>query len=618
MTKFSAENRRIRSARLPARLQAGASCFRKDEDGVMVGFAVVLVIMMIMIGGLGTDIMLAEMKRTRLQHTLDRAVLAAADMDQDRAAEVVVADYFDKSGVEYDSVSATESSSVVHRRVSATAEVDFTLRHSQTGARFRNLWRKHEEPREIISSFTVGAAGTAEERIGNVEISLVLDVSGSMNSNSRLYNLKNAATDFIDTMDDNTEDGTLSVSIVPYATQVSAPNALFEHLAVTSEHSYSNCVDFDVTDFSSTGIDPTVSLKRTGHFDPWGDRDNRDDDPAYPLGGYQTSQLGDPVCEIHASREMAVLEDDPEELKNYIAAMWGGGNTSIDLGMKWGTALLDPDIRPAIEGMIEDTTVSENFAGRPFDHNSGESLKVIVLMTDGQNTSQYYIRDAFKSGASNVWWNEQEEVYSVYLGSDVNDLDEDDVTDEPIFYWPPYTGSSNVDIIEGYYDHAYGNGVYEEEETDWELECKSYYWNGSCRRYRWVEVVIGSITVDEPGVAEVIDYPDLWAYTTPRWVADELYAPFMGQSSARSYWDDGVQGYYGTSTKNSRSSSICDAAKDQGIIVFTIGFEAPSSGQTVLKDCASSDSHYFDVDGLEINDAFATIATSIRQLRLTQ
>ena len=63
------------------------------------------------------------------------------------------------------------------------------------------------------------------ESIGNVEISLVLDVSGSMRNNNRLVNLKRAAKEFVQTMDDNTEDGKMSISIVPYSTQVSMPAA---------------------------------------------------------------------------------------------------------------------------------------------------------------------------------------------------------------------------------------------------------------------------------------------------------------------------------------------------------------------------------------------------------
>jgi hypothetical protein len=124
--------------------------------------------------------------------------------------------------------------------------------------------------------------------------------------------------------------------------------------------------------------------------------------------------------------------------------------------------------------------------------------------------------------------------------------------------------------------------------------------------------------VNEPGEAKVLSYADLWAYTTPKYVADNIYGPLMGESAARNEWYYPVIDDVGYGTKDARTRSVCEAAKEQGVIVFAIGFEAPDAARVVLKDCASSDSHYFDVQGLEIRDAFAAIATSIRQLRLIQ
>jgi hypothetical protein len=36
-----------------------------------------------------------------------------------------------------------------------------------------------------------------------------------------------------------------------------------------------------------------------------------------------------------------------------------------------------------------------------------------------------------------------------------------------------------------------------------------------------------------------------------------------------------------------------------------------------MQGCASSDAHHFDVNGLEISDAFTSIAREIHELRLT-
>ncbi|MEQ9695399.1 TadE/TadG family type IV pilus assembly protein [Shimia sp. SDUM112013] len=598
--------------------------FARDENGAIIGFAVFIFLIILMVGGIGVDFMRSEMKRTQMQHTLDRAVLAAADLDQDLDPGSVVNNYFDKAGMSSYLTSVTVDEGLNYRTVSATASTQFDTT-------FMNLVG--------VDTLTVPAKGTAEERIDGLEISLVLDVSGSMNSNSRLSNLKVAARDFVDTMFENTEDDKLSISIVPYATQVSLPEEMFDQLNATiadsttvitlnesdtiedqdlidamgvatladTRHDYSHCINFTSDDFETTQVSMNKAYQQTMHFDPWYDWEGRDDNQ---LVGHNNNSR--PVCDQDPTREILPLSQNQTALKNYISAMWAGGNTSIDLGMKWGTALLDPSLQPMVDGLIALNEVDDVFSERPHEYDDNESLKVVVLMTDGQNTSQYYINDGYRNDRSNIWWNDQEEVYSVYIGEDEGDFDDDGVTEEPMFFWPH---------IDDWRDHAYGQG-YEEEQTvvtGTEWVCRSYRRNGSCRRYRQVNTYeTQTVWVDEPGEALEVDYEDLWAYTTMEWIVEDLYEPWMNDDEAWDDWYYDVRNSVGSSTKNTRTGDICDAAKAEGIIVFTIGFEAPSSGQTVLRDCASSASHYFDVDGLEIRDAFAAIASSIRQLRLTQ
>ena len=40
----------------------------------------------------------------------------------------------------------------------------------------------------------------------------------------------------------------------------------------------------------------------------------------------------------------------------------------------------------------------------------------------------------------------------------------------------------------------------------------------------------------------------------------------------------------------------CDQAKDDGVEVFTVAFEAPRRGRELLEYCATSEDHYFDAD----------------------
>ena len=64
--------------------------------------------------------------------------------------------------------------------------------------------------------------------------------------------------------------------------------------------------------------------------------------------------------------------------------------------------------------------------------------------------------------------------------------------------------------------------------------------------------------------------------------------------------------------------AMCAAARANGIVVFTIAFEAPDQGKALLKDCKSDDGAYYEATGDEIVDVFASIGSTIRNLRLTQ
>ena len=66
--------------------------------------------------------------------------------------------------------------------------------------------------------------------------------------------------------------------------------------------------------------------------------------------------------------------------------------------------------------------------------------------------------------------------------------------------------------------------------------------------------------------------------------------------------------------------AVCNRAKNNGVTVFTIGFDVSNNAaaKTQMSNCASSPSHFYDVSGLDINTAFQSIATAIQKIRLTQ
>ena len=521
-----------------------ASRFRDDESGVLVAFGVFMILIMLAVGGIGIDIMRFEYTRTSLQATLDRAVLAAADLDQTLDAEYVVEDYFAKSDMGEYLRSITVDEGLNYKEVSATADIEMNTQ-------FIHMLG--------IEKLNALAGGTAAESVDGVEIAMVLDMSGSMNSNHRLTNLKVAAKDFVETMLTSSPPGDVAVSIVPYATQVNMGPTLAQHYNLTNEHSYSHCVNFTSNDFNTTEVSNTAALERTGPFDPWYTREG---------------ELDLPVCPERQGSEIMAFSMNELGLKNYIDSFTAGGNTSIDIGMKWGTALLDPSAQTAVTAMIADGDVDGAFAGLPTAYND-DSLKVLVLMTDGQNTSQYYLRDNYRQGNTDVW---------LYEGDYDNDGDIDTV-------YSVKNGSKY------YYKRPSSNG-------------SSAYWMSPSWGYApWSGNGVDSVR---------LTFPELLHRASLDWIERKLYYDIWSSSYADDYWEDWAYSYVGTSTKNARLDNICTAAKEAGIIVFTIGFEAPYSGRTVLRNCASSDAHFFDVDGMEISEAFTSIASSISKLRLVQ
>ncbi len=561
--------------------------FARDESGAMLVFGVYVFLIILMVAGIGIDFMRFERDRSRLQATLDRAVLAAADLDQQMDPRAVVEDYFAKSGLGDYLTSVSVNEDLGYRVVSATASTEIATQFMHLNG---------------VDTLIAPAAGTAEERIDGIEISLVLDVSGSMNNSSRLPNLITAAQEFVDTMASNTADGDMTMSIIPYASQVAVPSALMQEFNVTDEHRYSNCINFDSADFDTTTLSGTRQYQRTMHFDPWYNFDGLRQNEITLLGTDENG-VSLPVCEADPNRQILLMQSDPEVLKSYIRNLTARGSTSIDIGMKWGAALLDHSLRSAMASLSTTGDVPDSASHRPTEYNDGQTLKVIVLMTDGQNTPQYTINEGFREGPSNVYFNNEEKAYSIYHPP------------ADAYFWP--------DDNKGHLDQ-YGNWV--NDGNKW-----ADHPYGANHPKDSDEGCIGPSpgnwtcgTQSEPGTQINLSYPDLWAHVSLKANLKDNYdnPAFMSSSEAYQKWYQDIRNTVYTSVKNDRTERICDAVKDNNVIVFTIGFDAPSAGVDILKYCSSSDAHFFEVnrdsDGEKIRIAFSSIASSIRKLRLTQ
>ncbi len=511
--------------------------FGRDQSGTLIVWFMFMVIGILMAVGLGLDMFRTENLRSHMQNTVDRAILAAADLEQERDTEAVVRDYFDRAGLPGDKVRVSTRESVNEKVVSAALTADL-------GTRFIRLIG--------VNTLPAPAAGTAVESLTDVEISLVLDNSGSMgwNGNHRLNLLKPAAKDFIDTVvkpGPNGGPSTVSVSIVPFSTQVNAGPLLGGALTLSDEHDYSHCAEFAADSYGGAAVSTTQTIARAGHFDIW-----TWDSPVDTHGV---------ICPFDASRHITAWSQDKAALKAGIDAMWAGGNTSIDIGAKWGAALLDPAFRPALDTLVAEGEVAANLSGRPFDYGRGNTLKVLVVMSDGQNTEQYRLRDGYAAGPSPVW------------------ID-------------PASG------IVSYHDAGRGE-YFVFAGTDLSAQP-----GGS-----WAAEPAGGAAADR------LDWPEVWARWSVRYFARHVKTPAIGGDWGAHYY--AVFDSVGAATKNARTSEICAAARAAGAVVYSIGMDTYGQGDATLEDCAGDSLRFFDVEAADIGAAFASIARQINQLRLT-
>jgi len=539
--------------------------FRDDEDGSMLIFGLFCFVMMLYLAGVAIDLMRYEDNRTRLQNTADRAALAAAELDQKLDARDVVRDYFAKEGLtppRNDQITVRQGAFGEWRTV--TVDTDETM-----PTWFMNLFG--------IDTLVAPALSTAEERIGNVEISLVLDVSGSMNSNNRLANLKPAAKDFIDTMFDSVEAGRLSMNIINYSTQVSAGNDILKYYRITNEHADSRCIDFDLADYNTAATAPKSTpqgfpedpadrqYQLNGHFEPFNSITASAAGP-----DWAANALTNCPPTAASQRNIKVMSGSRSQLKAYVDNMTAGGNTSIDIGVKWGAALLDPSFSPVVTGLIAEGKVDNGFADRPLAYNNREAIKVLVVMSDGENTTEYRLKDAYDHGNSRLMAN---------------------------------TAYANPGDINQYslYDSS-----------------RNKYWVfrlGQWRNEPWGDAI------GDTGDALPLTWQDVWKRMSVNWFADRIISPVYG-STERNKWRTSASNAIATtaiySDKDARTQAICTATKNHGVKIYSIGFEAPSRGITLLRDCATAPANFYSVSGLDIKTAFASIASSINKLRLTQ
>lgn len=200
-----------------------------------------------------------------------------------------------------------------------------------------------------VDKLSVATTSAAVYGIKEIEVGLMLDVSGSMNDLGKIDDLKDAAKEFIDILMPGTPDAAKArVGLAPYSTAV-------------------NPGEYSVKAKGNSGKTDCVSERK-------GANAFTDASPmtGQPFGSKPTS------C---PDATVLALTDDKKKLAERIDSYEPGGMTAGHLGIGWAWYLVSPkwkDFWPA--------------ESAPGAYDDKKVLKAVVLMTDGM-FNQYYEPD---------------------------------------------------------------------------------------------------------------------------------------------------------------------------------------------------------------------------------
>lgn len=551
--------------------------FARNEEGSMLVLGLALMGIMILMLGLAVDAMRAEARRANLVHTVDACNLNAAALTQTLDSATVVRDCAARRGMDSYITQITATGSGRSKRVETSGHIPLSTLFID---------------KLNIPKLDLRARSVAEQRVSNIEIVLALDVSQSM-AGTKLASLKTAANSFVDTVLAGNPPG-ISITVVPYNGQVNLGPALFGKFNVTHipglpatadvlmpGTANSNCVDLPPEAFTYTGLSRTMPMPATGWFEGYAEY-QANPTPLIGLGDVlfwstswrKAAALLVPVmCPSSTVNILRLPSNNATTIKANINALTANaGTTSLAVGMKWAGTMLDPSMRSIFDEFIAVNAIPAAFSGRPFDYAGNDSLKVVVLMTDGENFGDQRLNDAFRVGPSPIW-RHSDDRYSIQHTTGR----------------PPAAGA---------------NQFWVPHLSRWQATP----WGGT--------------------LAQRLTWQQVWQRANVSWVAAQLYGRALGTNDTerlalyRTYMNL-IRTRRGTDTvtpeMDAELASICNVTKQAGVLIYGVAFSAPPRGIETVRDCASAPSYFFNsTNATQLNAAFRAIAESVTMLRLVQ
>jgi Mg-chelatase subunit ChlD len=331
---------------------------------------------MLLVAGMAVDMMRVEHERVRMQGAADRAVLAATMLrrtDAQTPSEIVQG-YLHAEGL----------AGHVEERVEIVATDLSRVVTAAPAARMPSVFMRLMGIKEI----DIATSAQAAESLARIDfdVVLVLDVSGSMDWDGRIAQMHEAASEFAAAMLDGAAPGQVSISIVPYSTEVRLPPPLMDALADLEPATNPQAWDidefgwplYDANGMMTFHTDPScIDLRDWGGVSSW-------------VGRLQSAPLMRRFCDersntAHHTPQAQVLMTDLAQIDSYVRGMGAVWGTSIDIGVIAGALLFDPALRPAMNAFVPAALAGTTLMDRPFDWDRPHVVRAMVVMTDGEN-----------------------------------------------------------------------------------------------------------------------------------------------------------------------------------------------------------------------------------------
>jgi len=343
--------------------------FTQNSDGdvaILFGLMALALFMMI---GLAVDYGRFISARNQTIAATDAAVLAAARTLQtnggDQTAAVKVAQTYYNQAIQN---RIHVMSDTINFAVTDNATAVITTGNASVSTPFMGLGGTKSLPilhtnGTDYSKAVLAVGGNSQT---NIEIGLMLDISGSMNSGTKLSDMKAAAGSLVDTVVwADQSKYTSRIAIVPFSGDVMPTSTL---LASATNPAYSASITLGGKKYYPTKC--VAERSGTQKYTDAAPGTNQ-----YVLREYSTPGSGSPKmgpCVIDASGMLQPMTSDKTVLHSKITNLVAGGSTAGHVGTAWTYYMISPKWASVLPS-----------ASQPAAYGTTTTKKIAVLMTDG-------------------------------------------------------------------------------------------------------------------------------------------------------------------------------------------------------------------------------------------